>query len=203
MRPENRIGRRKRTRPSVHHPACPASAVDLSYTRVKPDRPRPTFARISRSEASGRVYRSMDWMMHVSVSFQDERLDFELPEERVVATWSAPVGLEPARAVEAIRDALETPWDFPPLRQMIVPGDRVVIALDSSISLAAPVLEVLGQTLRDAGVEPDGITVLTPAARPPAVDEAGIPAALWSFMMPGIGASLLISPRPRRAGGFI
>jgi lactate racemase len=117
----------------------------------------------------------MDWMMHVSVSFQDERLDFELPEERVVATWSAPAGLEPALAVEAIRDALETPWDFPPLRQMIVPGDRVVIALDSSISHAAPVLEVLGQTLRDAGVEPDGITVLTPAARPPAVDEAAIP----------------------------
>ena len=40
---------------------------------------------------------------------------------------------------------------------MIVPGDRVVIALDSSITHAVPILQVLGQTLRDAGVEPDGI----------------------------------------------
>ena len=81
------------------------------------------------------------------------------------------------RAVAAIHDALETPWDFPPLRQMIVPGDRVVIALDSSISHAAPVLEVLGQTLRDAGVEPDGITVLKPADGMAGNDEVSIPGA--------------------------
>ena len=95
--------------------------------------------------------------MHVSVNFQDERLDFELPEERVVATWSAPAGMDgTASELKRMRDALETPWDFPPLRQMIVPGDRVVIALDSSIAHARPILEVLGQTLRDAGVEPEG-----------------------------------------------
>ncbi len=77
--------------------------------------------------------------MHVSVNFQDERLDFELPDECVVATWSAPVGLEPPQAIEALRDALETPWEFPPLRQMIVPGDRVVIAMDSSIAHPGPI----------------------------------------------------------------
>ena len=142
--------------------------------------------------------------MHVSVNFQDERLDFELPDERVVATWNAPAGLDPPQAVEALRDALETPWDFPPLRQMIVPGDRVVIALDSSITHAGPILKVLIQTLRDAGVESDGVTVLTPAVasgRHRQCDNAR--ATRWSFMIPGIVASLRISPRPRRAGAFI
>jgi lactate racemase len=129
----------------------------------------------------------MDWMMHVSVNFQDERLDLELPDERVVATWNAPAGLDPPQAVEALRDALETPWDFPPLRQMIVPGDRVVIALDSAITHAGPILKVLGQTLRDAGVESDGVTVLTPA-----VASAGIDSATMS------GASLVVhDPRDR------
>jgi lactate racemase len=129
----------------------------------------------------------MDWMMHVSVTFQDERLEFELPEDRVVATWSAPAGLEPPHAVDAVRDALETPWEFPPLRKLIVPGDRVVIALDSSIAHAAPILEVLGQTLRDAGALPDSVTVLTPAAGNAAADAATIP-----------GASLVVhDPRDR------
>jgi lactate racemase len=132
------------------------------------------FARSGGSESRGRVCRSMDWMMHVSVKFQDERLDFEIPEDRVVATWSAPVGMEPPQAIEALRDALETPWDFPPLRQMIVPGDRVVIAMDSSMAHAGPILEVIGQILLGAGVEPDGVTVLTPTAGITGMDGASI-----------------------------
>ena len=132
---------------------------------------------MSRSEARGRVYLTMDWMMHVSVTFQDERLDFELPDERVVATWNAPAGLDPPQAAEALRDALETPWDFPALRQMIVPDDRVVIALDSSIAHAGPILKVLGQVLGDAGARPEDVTILTPTAGAAGVDAAAIPGA--------------------------
>jgi len=102
--------------------------------------------------------------MHVSVNYQDERLDFELPEERVVASWVAPAGLNGSGQLDVIRDALEQPWDFPPIRQMIVPGDRVVIAFDPTIADPKPVLDVLGQTLRESGVELESVTVLAPSA---------------------------------------
>ena len=100
--------------------------------------------------------------MHVSVSFGDERLDCELPEESVVASWSAPAGLDRPRQVAAVHDALEQPWDFPALHQMIVPGDRVVVAFDPTIAEPGPVMEVLGQTLQESGVGPESVTVLAP-----------------------------------------
>jgi lactate racemase len=115
-----------------------------------------------RERAGGDTAQCTD--MNVSVSYHDERLGFEVPDERVVAAWNAPTGLDGPREAAAIRDALEQPWDFPPLRQMIVPGDRVTIAFDPTIARPQPILEVLGQTLRESGVEPDGLTVLSSSA---------------------------------------
>ncbi len=102
--------------------------------------------------------------MHVSVNYQDERLEFEVPDDRVVAAWNAPAGLDGPHELDAIRDALEQPWEFPPLRQMIVPGDRVTIAIDPTIARPQPILAVLGQTLRESGIEPEDLTVLSPSA---------------------------------------
>jgi hypothetical protein len=68
--------------------------------------------------------------MRIVVDFQDESLEFEIPPERVVACWRGPEGMGPSDVAAAIGDALEQPRDFPPLRQMIVPGDRVAIAFD-------------------------------------------------------------------------
>jgi nickel-dependent lactate racemase len=98
--------------------------------------------------------------MHLAVNYEDQRLDFELPEEHVVASWAGPAGLEPARGVEALRGALERPSDYPPLRQIVVPGDRLVIAFDQTIAPAQGVLEAVTQTLNEAGVGPSDITVL-------------------------------------------
>jgi len=100
--------------------------------------------------------------MHVAVEYQDERLDFELPEDHVVASWIGPAGLEPSRGVEALRGALERPSDYPPLRQVVVPGDRLVIAFDQTITPAQGVLEAITQTLDEAGVGPSNITVVAP-----------------------------------------
>jgi hypothetical protein len=110
--------------------------------------------------------------MHVSVNYQDERLEFEVPDERVVAAWNAPAGLDGPQELAAIRDALERPWEFPPLRQMIVPGDRVTIAFDPTLARARPILEVLGQTLQASGIEPEDLTVLLPSAGGTRLEEA-------------------------------
>lgn len=111
-------------------------------------------------------------VMRYVVGFQDDGLEFEVPPERVVAAWRGPQGLPALEAVAAVGDALEHPRDFPPLRQMIVPGDRVTIALDPEIPEAAPVLDVLVGILESAGVEPESITVLASKAPPSGCERA-------------------------------
>lgn len=101
--------------------------------------------------------------MPISVGYEDERLKFAIPEDRVVASWNGPAGLDGPHELAAIREAIAEPCDFPPLREMIVPGDRVAIALDPSIARPQPILEEIGRVLREAGVEPEDLTVLAPS----------------------------------------
>jgi nickel-dependent lactate racemase len=99
--------------------------------------------------------------MRVVVDFQDECLELELPEEQLVAAWRGPTVNERFDQAQAIRSELENPREFPPLRQMVVPGDRVVIAFDPSIADSAQVLESLMFTLEEAGIAAGSVTVLS------------------------------------------
>ncbi len=98
--------------------------------------------------------------MRVSVEFQDEQLELEPPDEMLVGLWKGPAGLAGEAAVAAVRNALEHPLGFPPVRQAVVPGDRVAIALDSSPGIAGPALSVLIDLLCHSGVEPRDVTVV-------------------------------------------
>jgi len=99
--------------------------------------------------------------MRIVVDFQDESQEFELPEARLVATWRGPAGNDRAGRDEAIKNALESPCDYPPLRRMLVPGDRVVIALDPTISDWEQVLAAITIPLEASGVGPGNVTVLS------------------------------------------
>jgi hypothetical protein len=101
--------------------------------------------------------------MRVVVDFQEASLEFEIPPERVVTCWPGPEGMGPSDAAAAIGDALEHPRDFPPVRQMIVPGDRVAIAFDSRIPQPRAVLDALVEALGRAGVGPENLTVVAPS----------------------------------------
>jgi len=114
--------------------------------------------------------------MRVAVDYQDERLEFELPEEHIVALWTGPPALDGARGIEAVRTALEQPRDFPPLRQNVVPGDRVAIAFDEGIAQSRDVLGAIAQTLGEAGVGLGDITVVAP--RDGALLETALPAGV-------------------------
>jgi lactate racemase len=102
--------------------------------------------------------------MRVSVDFQDQSLELEIPDDHLVAAWTGPAGHNRTESAEIIRAALEAPRDFPPLGQAVVPGDRVTVAFDPSIPEADLVLAAVWSTLREAGVEPEGLTVLLPQA---------------------------------------
>ena len=118
-----------------------------------------------------------DSVMRIVVDFQDESLEFELPEENLVATWRGPDGKDVSGRDEAVRRALETPSDYPPLRQMVVPGDLVVFALDPTIPEYGPVLAALASTLEASGIERGNMTVLS-SSRAPAAAQQPVPSGI-------------------------
>ncbi|WP_165224272.1 lactate racemase domain-containing protein [Aquisphaera insulae] len=99
--------------------------------------------------------------MHVSLSFDDERLDLDIPDDKLVGSWDGPQGLDPAAAAAAAREALDSPVELPPVGRMVVAGDRVAIAWDSSLAGATPILHGLLERLTAAGVEVDDVVVVT------------------------------------------
>ena len=58
---------------------------------------------------------------------------------------------------------LEVSRDYPPLRQSVVPGDRVTVAIDPEIPDVGIVFAAIAETLREAGVEGENLTVLLPS----------------------------------------
>jgi nickel-dependent lactate racemase len=60
----------------------------------------------------------------------------------------------------AMRAALAAPLNFPPLAQCTTPADQVVIALDAGIPRSAQISAAVIHNLVEAGIDPDGITVL-------------------------------------------
>jgi lactate racemase len=109
--------------------------------------------------------------MRVEVRFHDERFDLEVPEDRLVGAWHGPTGVVGDEVGASVRDALEHPRGFPPLRQAVVPGDRVVIPWDPDIPEAGRVLGAVCDVLTGAGVEAHSIRVLAAGAPRPGWDE--------------------------------
>ncbi|WP_442483090.1 lactate racemase domain-containing protein [Aeoliella sp. SH292] len=63
--------------------------------------------------------------------------------------------------IAATRAALESPLDFPPLSQAIVPGDQVAIAIGAGVREQANVVRGIVATLEQAGTEPSAIQIVT------------------------------------------
>ncbi|QDV32435.1 lactate racemase domain-containing protein [Tautonia plasticadhaerens] len=90
--------------------------------------------------------------MRVAVGFQDDRLEFEVPDDRLVGSWDGPEPLPAEAFRDRLRLALEGPIGYPPLRQNVVPGDRVVIPIDPDVPDAPRVVTMIARELQDAGV---------------------------------------------------
>ncbi len=104
--------------------------------------------------------------MRITVSYGDERLDFEIDDDRVIAHRDGPAAPPAADPSDLVRAALEAPRDFPPLSAAVVPGDRVVVPFDPALPAADAVLAELAAVLRRAEVE--SITVVSTAPAPAA-----------------------------------
>jgi nickel-dependent lactate racemase len=88
-----------------------------------------------------------------------------VPAKRAVEVKRTPFAAAPPLA-ELVRNALEKPFGFESLRRALTPDDRVTIVLDSGLPKVAEILEHVLGYLRDAGVPPELVTVLTTPESP-------------------------------------
>jgi hypothetical protein len=98
--------------------------------------------------------------MRVVVDYQEERLELEVADDRVVASFRGPSGIPEPDRTAAIVDALERPRDFPSVSMMFVPGDRIAIALDGGLPNASNALAALLPIVREAVGETGEITIV-------------------------------------------
>lgn len=92
-------------------------------------------------------------------------LALSVDADRLVASREAPKQLETVE--DSIRQALAAPLDFPPLEQAVIPGDQIVIALDSGTPAADVILAAIWEVLDGRGVDPDDVLVLQPQGTGP------------------------------------
>jgi hypothetical protein len=103
--------------------------------------------------------------MRISVDFQDDRLEFEIAEDRLIGHWHGPAFDRSAESASAIfRNAIDHPSEFPPLSVAVVPGDRVVVPLDPATPELTAILGAMITALRASEV--DEITVVSTAHQP-------------------------------------
>lgn len=87
-------------------------------------------------------------------------LSIDLPADVLVADCFGPRGASAITVAEAVRAAVTSPLNFPPLAQATVPGDEVVLALEPGLPRAPEIVAALVEHLCQTGTSPERITVL-------------------------------------------
>ena len=90
----------------------------------------------------------------------DSSLDLGLATSALLGVCDMPRGEPLADPAAALAAALATPLGFPSLDKAIVPGDRIVVALDYSAPQAGTLLAALVEYLVESGAEPGNLTIL-------------------------------------------
>jgi nickel-dependent lactate racemase len=105
------------------------------------------------------------------------QFDCTLQARQLIGSVRPPAAIDDVAA--ATQRALENPLDYPPLRQSLVSGDRVVVALDRNTPQADQLLLGLWRVLSNAGVEAGDVRIIQPAAvrgRTPVDPRSALPA---------------------------
>ena len=99
-------------------------------------------------------------------------LQLDVPADALIADCTDVPGTvigDPAMAAMA---ALSRPMDFPPLCEAVVPGDRVVIAVDPDVPQAGQIVAGVVRALLETSVEASDITILQAERHVPVADLA-------------------------------
>ena len=102
--------------------------------------------------------------MRTEIQFGGDRIELEVEDDRLVADLSGPTGLDVDDLAARLAAALADPLDFPPLQDAVVPGDRVVLAVDPALPEPSIILEALANALRGRYGDDVHITALIASA---------------------------------------
>lgn len=75
--------------------------------------------------------------------------------------WPVPAPVRDLR--QAVVDALESPIEFPPLKQCVFPGDHISLVLDRFTPSGSEIIAGIADAFEQAGVSPTDVTILQPA----------------------------------------
>jgi nickel-dependent lactate racemase len=103
-----------------------------------------------------------------TLHFGRGQTDVALPDEQLVPVRRRPPTPPLADPVAAVREAVERPVGFPPLRRALTPDDHVTVVLDERLPGVGRLLTPLLEHVASAGVAPEAITLLSAA---PAADQ--------------------------------
>ena len=84
----------------------------------------------------------------------------EIDASRVLASFDAPAPNADFRA--EIRRALESPLDFPPLEQALIPDDHVTVALDCHVPEAPALIAEVWRIFQRRGIAANNVTIVQP-----------------------------------------
>src|SRR5271155_2023744 len=103
-------------------------------------------------------------------------MELDVPDAQLFAVHRQPPVPALTDVAAAVRDALETPLGFPPLRRALTPDDHITVVVDESLADVPRLLTPLLEYLAEARITPYAITLLCqPADAHPWVDR--LPAA--------------------------
>jgi nickel-dependent lactate racemase len=98
----------------------------------------------------------------MQVTLADFAVSLEVREGTLIVPRRAgPVPMI-ADAARAVRAALETPRNFPPLRRALTPEDRITVVVDDRLPQLGTMVNEILKYLTEAGVVADSITLLSP-----------------------------------------
>lgn len=92
----------------------------------------------------------------------DQALALEIDERQLALDFHPDEPDE--NAVESIRKAFETPIDFPPLAQIVIPDDNVILAIDHTMPQLALVVQEVWNLLSRNGISPEQLKIIQTAA---------------------------------------
>jgi len=100
--------------------------------------------------------------MQVAIDYGRDRLTVDVAAERVVALNRPAPPTPVADPAAAMRDALESPLRYPPLRRALTPDDHVTVVIDERLPGLAELVTSVVDHITSAGVAPEAVTLLCP-----------------------------------------
>jgi nickel-dependent lactate racemase len=107
--------------------------------------------------------------MRIGVAYARDRLEVEVPDDRLLLVSRQPPAVALGDRPAAVRAALEAPHGWVALRRALTPDDHVTVVVDEELPHLAELLVPVLEHVTAAGVIPDAVTLL---CAPPATSQA-------------------------------